>query len=554
MQPAPEACAPRGTAFAALLSPARLMRFLTACRWDALAATALAALAIGLQFASGAYRSDFASTPDEPSHVVSSLMIRDYAAQGFPGSPVRFAANYYVHYPKVAIGHWPPLFYLIEAGWMLAFGRTRAAMLALPALFAVLLAVSVYAWLKRDCGRLAAFFAAAILVSIPLMQFIVAMVSPDILLGLLTLWAAIAYGRYRESGSWRYGALAALLGVCAILTHGRAAGIVFVPAFAALAGGRYRLNRIFWFFEALFCAAAIYLPTRFPAQGDWEGLRAASRDVWHILSRTWVVLGWPVALIAVIGVVWTFRAGRPKARWAPLLAIVFAMLAVHALIHVYWADHYLVTILPAGAALFAAGWTFLSQLASRRARTVWPVTALLVLFSCGVIANNLMHLRHKPDLQYHTWVREAPLAGKESRVSLICGGATEEGVFISEIALRDPHPEHFVLRGSKVLAHSKWSGDQYKRQFKDSQAVLAYLDQTHTGTVILLPGDTHPHVAQLTDALTGDPDRWKEIAPGRVSSGVRFFARIGPEPPGGLNIQLDVQQPFGFDPHVQYHE
>ena len=74
-----------------------------------------------LQWASGTYHSDFGGYPDEPGHYVTGLMVRDYIAAGFPDSPFRFAENYYLHYPKVAIGHWPPVFYSIQAAWMLIF-------------------------------------------------------------------------------------------------------------------------------------------------------------------------------------------------------------------------------------------------------------------------------------------------------------------------------------------------------------------------------------------------------------------------------------------------
>ena len=74
-----------------------------------------------LQWASGTYHSDFGGYPDEPGHYVTGLMVRDYIAAGFPDSPSRFAENYYLHYPKVAIGHWPPVFYSIQAAWMLIF-------------------------------------------------------------------------------------------------------------------------------------------------------------------------------------------------------------------------------------------------------------------------------------------------------------------------------------------------------------------------------------------------------------------------------------------------
>src|SRR5579875_2135828 len=85
----------------------------------------LIATVFALQFSSGAYHMPFSSDADEPSHVISGLLVRDYIARGFPGTPLHFAENYYFHYPKVAIGHWPPLFYAAEGTWMLVFGRTR---------------------------------------------------------------------------------------------------------------------------------------------------------------------------------------------------------------------------------------------------------------------------------------------------------------------------------------------------------------------------------------------------------------------------------------------
>ena len=36
-----------------------------------------------------------------------------------------FAENYYLHYPEVAMGHWPPGFYLLQAVWTLLFPTQR---------------------------------------------------------------------------------------------------------------------------------------------------------------------------------------------------------------------------------------------------------------------------------------------------------------------------------------------------------------------------------------------------------------------------------------------
>lgn len=522
--------------------------------WCGLAAAAvLAALVVGVQFASGAYRCDFTGTADEPAHVVSSLMVRDYVARGFPGSPLEFARSYYVHYPKVAIGHWPPVFYLLNAGWMLAFGRTRATMLALNALIAVLLGVSVYSWLKRDFSRVTAFFTAAILLTLPVAQFTTAMVSPDLLLCLLTLWAVLVYGKFRESSNRRrYGILAALLGLLALGTHGRGVCLIFVPAFAALAGGHYKLSRKVWFGQALLFAVVLVLAP-LSGQGRFEGLGAMSQDFWKLLSHSWLEMGWPAASVALIGAVWLLLSGKAKDRWPPLLAIFPGVLLLHGLVHVGWERHYAVTLLPIGAGLFAVGWKVLSHSVPAGTRRAHVMAAMLVLFGCSLIANNLKQVWHKPDFGYHRWVHEGSFAANQGRLSLICGGATQEGALIAEIALRDPHLNYFILRGSKVLANSTWSGTNYRLRFGDSLGVAQYLNQTRIESVILLSGDGHAHGAQLLAAVNGDPAHWEKRSQG-LPPGTLYFHRLGEPPPGGLDIRIHVQNLFGLDPGVGYRE
>src|SRR4051794_28093637 len=73
------------------------------------------AVTVLLQWLSGTYQSDFGGYADEPAHYVTGLMVHDYIATGFPGRPQQYAENYYLHYPKVALGHWPPVFYLMQA-------------------------------------------------------------------------------------------------------------------------------------------------------------------------------------------------------------------------------------------------------------------------------------------------------------------------------------------------------------------------------------------------------------------------------------------------------
>src|SRR3954449_13247727 len=120
-----------------------------------------------LQFQSGAYGSEFGSYPDEPAHVVTGLMVHDYAFRlGWP-APMPFAENYYLHYPQVALGHWPPFFYVLQALWACVFGVGRTPLLLLMAALCTALAALVFRVARREVGLPLACLAALTLITLP---------------------------------------------------------------------------------------------------------------------------------------------------------------------------------------------------------------------------------------------------------------------------------------------------------------------------------------------------------------------------------------------------
>src|SRR5271165_727018 len=131
----------------------------------------LLALTIALQMKSGTYASEFGHEPDEPAHVVSALMVHDYLAARFPGSPLRYAETYYIHYPKVAIGIWPPLFHTMAALWMLIFPATHGSLLVFMALHCSLLAVMLAWFVRRWFGGWLGLLSGALFISFYLVQY-----------------------------------------------------------------------------------------------------------------------------------------------------------------------------------------------------------------------------------------------------------------------------------------------------------------------------------------------------------------------------------------------
>src|ERR1039458_1586301 len=103
-------------------------------RTDALSIVALLfAVVLAFQYLGGAFTAELSGYPDEASHYMSGVLVRDYIQGGFRSSPMVFASKFYLQYPYLAIGHWPPVFYGVEGSWMYLFSTTRIVVLLLMA-------------------------------------------------------------------------------------------------------------------------------------------------------------------------------------------------------------------------------------------------------------------------------------------------------------------------------------------------------------------------------------------------------------------------------------
>ena len=157
----------------------------------------LGLLAVALQWLSGAYEGEFNGYPDEPAHYVTGLMIRDYIAAGIPQAPMEFARNYYLHYPKVALGQWPPLFYVAEAAWMLLFPVTIPSMMVFMACLAASFSSVLYAVSRSaSIGVRLSIGIAVVLLTLPSVTYLFSMVMGDVLGALLCLAAAASFAAY----------------------------------------------------------------------------------------------------------------------------------------------------------------------------------------------------------------------------------------------------------------------------------------------------------------------------------------------------------------------
>ena len=105
-------------------------------------------ICLAIQWRVGAWQADLGTNGDEAAHFVSAMLVFDYLRHGLPGSPMRFARAYYQHWPRVAIGHWPPLFYPFQALAFAIGGRLVGTAMAVQAL----VAGGACGWAAGWCG------------------------------------------------------------------------------------------------------------------------------------------------------------------------------------------------------------------------------------------------------------------------------------------------------------------------------------------------------------------------------------------------------------------
>src|SRR5262249_1703157 len=111
------------------------------------------AVIIALQWRNAAFESEFTTISDESAHYVTGLMLRDYIAEGLPQPPMAYATHYYERYPRIGLGQWPPLFYVLQAFWTIAFGVSRVSIVILMAAISASLLTTTYAVCSRYYSR-----------------------------------------------------------------------------------------------------------------------------------------------------------------------------------------------------------------------------------------------------------------------------------------------------------------------------------------------------------------------------------------------------------------
>lgn len=450
-------------------------------------------LILGLQIAGGAYHAEFDGHPDEAGHLVSGLMVYDYLAAVPRENPLTWAKRYSLHYPNVAIGHWPPGPYIMDAVWWLVFPPSRVTAMLLNAVLMLLAAVVFYRLLRAAAPPWLSRLAALLLIAAPLAQqsYDRSMADLPSLLWSVLLTDAIVRLTRRPSVAAASGVTLCL--ICALLTKGAAACLVPAPLIACLILGQWRILKsrlMFWSAAAVlllgfgwYAAGAMYFHENVRGLGGIAV--AAPWDAKFIPGLT----GYGFFALACGGACAALVRRRPAA--VASAAILFSAVVGSWFLRAMNEPRDFIIVVPALLLLSV------EMLLWARRRTQFGL-----LLGVPALALFPFTLYLQQPHGFRSLLNQIHLPGR----MLVSSNGAGEGAWIAEVALAEKRPASIVARASKTLAIEGRNTEDYHLILKTPDDIEARLDELAIATVIVdnEPGqNAQPHQLLLEQTLKG---------------------------------------------------
>jgi hypothetical protein len=549
-----------------ILSISQSRKFLPGVLVPGTILSAFFVLAVGLQFLAGAYRAELSGYPDEAGHFVSGALVRNYLSSFPPTAVVPFADEFYIHRPKVGIGHWPPVLYLIEGIWFILFHTSRSAGLALMALICAALAASICLVVRRRYGTAAGIAGGLLFVCLAFVQTQTSEVMADMLVALFGFWATLAFADFLSTGATRAMVRFAILALLAIFTKNSGLYLALVPPISILLTGQYGMLRKWSLWLG---AVAVGLPTvvwilltrqLIPARvGEGPAsqlfMQASRLDLYFL----YVILGPCLLALAVAGIVRELIISRSTDdRLSPTLvsAILSVLLfesvaAVQEISAVGVEPRYLA---PAAAVMIPFVFSGLMWLAGLIGPRAMPkmVRAAALLVLALLVSPRTFAFPHK---LYRGFTEVADLIQSDPSLRrgavLVSSASDGEGLLTSEIVMRYSSSEGFILRASKMLAQSDWNGRGYKSRFDSAEDLFRYLQKLGPNLIVIDDGAEIPaqkHQELLMQMCREHPEYWQSAGTFPIKSQtdvkgdkIYVYRRIGTSDSSDARIHQEMQ-------------
>jgi hypothetical protein len=510
-------------------------------------------LVLGLQRAGGAFSGEL-SGQDEAAHYVTGVMIRDYLTSGFHASPMAFAVDFYSHYPKVALGIWPPFFHLVEAGWMLVAPVSPASVFVLLAVTVAILSTMIFSVGRGLLGTAAGLGAAVLFVVLPTTRFTAIHVLADAQVALLDFAAVIAWARYLETEERRESVAFGILASLSILTKGNGLALFLVPAIATAFAGRLRLVKHINFWLGPIVMLFLGLPWQIYSWRLIRGTVTLDRSMSsHLMSYLVLVereTGPVILACAAFGLVFVASRWREErslaATWSAVMALPIAVILFHTITPVTVSDRYLLPAMSCITLLAAAGLESIADFVFRAARPRAVAVAAALTALCFTSPASVAAKQHSGYADVADALMGRP--GPADSVILVSAPGDDDGMFVSEMVTRDRRPGHFVLRANKVLSRSNWDGGNYELLYKDTATINRFLNGIPVDFVVLDENPSsldEPHRPLVAVTMRANPDDW--VLVGDLSRGGRRVVVYTSthRSAGKRHIEIDMKYSLG---------
>lgn len=486
---------------------------------------------LSLQFHLGAFRSDLGGDPDEAAHAVTALMVHDYLWLAPGTSPMAFANQYYATFPKVALGHYPPGYYLTAATALSLWCDPRALIVLQSLLIAALATASwLFArrWITSGDAWLALFPSLILLFQNEVVR-VGCHVMADFQLALLVFAALWAWQTYLTRPSYRSSLAFGLFAAAAILTKGTAMGLAGVPILTLIMNRRWQdLTRLSWWAAALpvliFAGPWMIFSVRFTQEGFMTHdpaafLKDAIAYYRHTLPR---FFSWPLLALLLGSIIRLLKDIKHRTTDPVRITLWSGWLSIQILIMIVpsgLSPRYLLAgLLPATLLATIELQTLLRHFSKSHLPGTRQTQTSRVAFTAFTLLTLFLTWRVEPktvsgfSAAINRLLLENP---SQKKVWLVASDPRGEGALIAASAFNttDRTSDHLTLvRGSKALANSDWMGRDYTPKYQDASSLLNLLDSLQIDTAIVdlsVPtAAIRPHETDLRLALDQPHSGW----------------------------------------------
>ena len=419
------------------------------------------------------FDSELADHADEAAHFVTGIMVYDYIKDYLGDPPMDFASDYYAHYPKIAIGHWPPLFYVMESA-AFAVGGTTIQTAMLMSVFCLLGTILLlYERLRYTYDALTALWCAALPLALSDLRRTATLLLPDIAVTLFSLLAVFAFAKYLRTDRLRDSLWFTLWSSFAILTKGNGIALALFAVLAILFTREFRVIRSWRLWIGGTLVGLVTLTHFFlwnmalNTGGDGQLSHGyALRNLHDNLLGFIMILGvaaFAITAVAAGSVLWRSCVKESEIDKAYLARVaaahVAAVIMFHVICPVKYSPRYLVPAIPTAIILIA----YLSDRLRRygtRWSLIWAATVLIAVVIPQAVGWQAV-VTSRRATGYQAAIRSIS-NDSESTVILVSGIDEVEGALVAARRLHDPELKDYVLRATKVLAKVSWSGKNYQ--------------------------------------------------------------------------------------------